>query len=86
MSDTDTLTIRLPSATKDQLGQLAAQTNRSKSFLAGEAIASYVAREMEIISGIERGLEDMRAGRTVSQADAMVRLRATVEAISKTKK
>ena len=83
MSDTDTLTIRLPSATKDQLGQLAAQTNRSKSYLAGEAIAAYVAREMEIISGIQRGLEDMREGRTVSHADAMARLRATVDRIAK---
>jgi predicted transcriptional regulator len=85
MSGTDTLTIRLATTTKDQLGQLAAQTNRSKSYLAGEAIATYVAREMEIISGIERGLEDMRAGRTVSHADAMARLRATVDAAARNK-
>jgi predicted transcriptional regulator len=83
MPDTDTLTIRLPSVTKDRLGQLAAQTNRTKSYLAGEAIAAYVAREMDIITGIERGLEDMRAGRTVSHTDAMTRLRATVDAIDK---
>jgi predicted transcriptional regulator len=85
MPETDTLTIRLPNKTKKQLGQLAAQTNRTKSYLAGEAIAAYVARELDIMSGIKRGLADMRAGRTVSHADAMARLRATADAAAKDK-
>ena len=79
MTDSNTLTLRLPSSTKDKLGQLAAQTNRTKSFLAGEAIAAYVDRELEIVSGIERGLADMRAGRVVSHGDAMARLREKVK-------
>ena len=79
MTDSNTLTLRLPSSTKDKLGQLAAQTSRTKSFLAGEAIAAYVDRELEIVSGIERGLADMKAGRVVSHGDAMARLRATVK-------
>jgi hypothetical protein len=40
-------------------------------------LADDVARELEISEGIERGLDDMRAGRTVSHADAMARLRKT---------
>ena len=80
MPHSDTLTIRLPAETKKQLGKLAARVNRTNSYLAGEAIATYVARELEIVAGIERGLDDMREGRVVSHADAMARLRKTVAA------
>jgi predicted transcriptional regulator len=38
---------------------------RTKSCLAGEAIADFVARELAIIEGIDRGLADMRAGRVL---------------------
>ena len=55
------------------------RTRRSKSFLAGEAIAAYVARELEIIEGVERGLEDMKAGRVVPHDEAMRRIRAVIE-------
>jgi predicted transcriptional regulator len=85
MSESETITVRLASATKDRLGQLAAQTNRTKSYLAAEAIATYVDREMEIVSGIERGLADMKTGRVVSHADAMEQLRQTVAKAAKAK-
>jgi predicted transcriptional regulator len=78
MPDSDTLTIRLPTATKKQLGKLAARVNRTRSYLAGEAISVYLARELEIVSGIERGLADMKRGRVVPHAEAMVRLKASV--------
>ena len=74
--ESDTLTVRLPAATKKHLGKLAAYTKRTKSWLAGEAIAAYVARETEIVAGIERGLADMKQERVVLHADAMARLRA----------
>ena len=85
MSESETLTVRLASTTKNKLGQLAAQTNRTKSYLAAEAIDAYVERELEIVSGIERGLADMKAGKVVSHADAMARLRKNVKATAKTK-
>ena len=85
MSESETITVRLASTTKDRLGQLAAQTNRTKSYLAAEAIAAYVDREMEIVSGIERGLADMKAGRVVPHADAMKQLRKTVATAAKDK-
>lgn len=74
-----TMTVRLPTELKAGLSRLAARTRRSKSFLAGEAIAAYVARELEIIEGIERGLEDMKAGRVVPHDEAMRRIRAVIE-------
>lgn len=72
-----TLTVRLAPDTKDKLARLSERTQRTRSFLAGEAIAEYVARELEIVAGIEAGVEDMRSGRVVSHDDAMRRLRAT---------
>ena len=85
MSESETLTVRLASTTKNKLGQLAAQTNRTKSYLAAEAIHAYVERELEIVSGIERGLADMKSAKVVTHADAMARLRKTVKAAAKKK-
>ena len=85
MSESETLTVRLASTTKNKLGQLAAQTNRTKSYLAAEAIDAYVERELEIVSGIERGLADMKSGKVVSHTNAMARLRKTVKTAAKKK-
>lgn len=85
MSDTATMSIRLSAQTKERLERLADQMKRSKSFLAAEAIAAYVERELEIVEGIERGLDDMKADRVVPHADAMARLRAGVEKRRKAK-
>jgi predicted transcriptional regulator len=78
MPTSTTLTVRLKPGVKQQLGRLADATRRTKSFLAAEAIAAYVTREADILAGIERGLDDMRAGRLVPHDEAMARLDATV--------
>lgn len=85
MSTSTTLTVRLPSKVKSRLGRLAKQTNRTNSYLAGEAISAYVERELEIIEGVKRGLEDMNSGRVVPHDEAMRRLRATVGRAAKRK-
>lgn len=85
MTSTTTMTIRVSTEVKDELDELARQTRRSRSFLAAEAVADYVAREREIVAGIMRGLEDVKAGRTVPHAEAMARLRATVDAVRRAK-
>lgn len=74
-----TLTVRLSPELKDRLAQLAERTRRTKSFLAGEAIAGYVERELEIVAGIERGVADMKAGRVVPHEDVMADIEATIE-------
>lgn len=80
MRPSTTITVRLPQEVEDKLGRLAASTRRTKSFLAGEAIAGYVQRELEIIEGIKRGLEDVRTGRLVPHEQAMAELDAAVAA------
>ena len=83
MPASTTLTIRLTPEAKEQLSRLAAATRRTKSFLAAEAISRFVAREAEIIEGVERGLADMRAGRVVPHDEAMARLEATIAAVER---
>jgi RHH-type transcriptional regulator, rel operon repressor / antitoxin RelB len=53
MSQTETVTIRLPSEVKDKLASLAISTNRSKSWLAAQAIAAYVEEQSWQIQQIE---------------------------------
>ena len=76
--ESTTLTVRIPPELKERLGELAERTQRTRSFLAGEAIGGYVERELDIIAGIERGVEDMKAGRVVPHDEAMARLRRTI--------
>jgi predicted transcriptional regulator len=79
MAPSTTLTVRLSPEVKERLSRLAGHTRRTSSYLAGEAIADFVDRELAIVEGIERGLEDMKAERVTPHKDAMRRLRATVE-------
>lgn len=78
MNASTTMTIRVPVALKEKLGVLARGTRRSKSFLAAEAVSAYVERELEIIEGIERGLDDVAAGRVVPHDEVTAEARAIV--------
>ena len=73
-----TLTVRMSPTTKAKLTALADRTDRSKSYLANDAIERYLERELNIVEGIERGLADMEAGRVVSHEQAMKQIRATI--------
>jgi predicted transcriptional regulator len=53
MSQTETVTIRLPAEVKGKLAALAVSTNRSKSWLAAQAIAAYVEEQSWQIQQIE---------------------------------
>jgi predicted transcriptional regulator len=78
---TTTMTIRVSSETKLKLERIAADTRRSKSFLAAEAVSAYVDRELEIIEGIKRGMADAAAGRVVPHDDAMAEVDAVIEVV-----
>jgi predicted transcriptional regulator len=78
MNASTTMTIRIPVDIKDKLGRLARGTRRSKSFLAAEAVSAYVERELAIIGGVERGLEDVAAGRVVPHDEVTAEAHAIV--------
>ena len=60
-----TVTIRMPAKLKQRLERLAKSTDRSRSFLALEAIEAYVAMNEWQISAIREGVADADAGRTL---------------------
>jgi predicted transcriptional regulator len=78
MAVTDALTVHLPVDVKRRLGRLAESTNKTETALATKAIADYVKRELDIIEGIKRSLEDAKAGRVVPHDQAMTELEATI--------
>jgi predicted transcriptional regulator len=80
MTASTTMTIRVSPETKTKLERIAADTRRSKSFLAAEAVSAYVERELEIIDGIKRGMADAAAGRVVPHDEAMAELYAVIDA------
>jgi predicted transcriptional regulator len=63
---TETLSIRIDTGTKKRLDVLSKRSNRSKSFLAAEAIARYVESEEWQLGEIQGGLAELDAGRGVS--------------------
>ena len=58
--------IRINTDTKKRLEALAKRARRSKSFLAGEAIAAFVEAESWQLDEIQAGLQELDEGRGVS--------------------
>ncbi len=77
------LSVRVSSATKKRLDRLAQRTNRTRSFLAAEAIEAYIKHELSIIEGIQRGLDDMKAGRLISHQEAMSSINSAIKRATK---
>jgi predicted transcriptional regulator len=61
MPKTTTMTVRLTPELSDKLEALARDTKRSKSYLAGEAIASYVEMNAWQVARIKEALADTRS-------------------------
>ena len=62
MADTTTMTVRLSRELKSRLERLAANTKRSKSHLAAEAIAEYVDLNAWQVEEIRKAVEKADAG------------------------
>ncbi len=65
-----TMTIRLEDEVKDRLDRLADSTNRSKSYLAAEAIRAFVEINEWQVAEIHAALEEADAGDFASDKDA----------------
>ncbi len=62
---TETLSIRIDAETKKRLEALSKRSKRSNSFLAAEAIASYVESEEWQLGELQAGIADLDSGRDV---------------------
>lgn len=67
--DTAILTFRVPVEVKQQLDALAESTQRSKSWLAGEALRQYLDLEAWQIGEIRQALQEADAGDFASDAE-----------------
>ncbi len=63
------LTICISSEMADKLNELAAKMDRSRSFLASQAIEEFVAREVWQLSEIEAALAEANRGEFASEAE-----------------
>jgi predicted transcriptional regulator len=64
------LTFRVDEQIKEDLESLAQATQRSKSFLASEALKDYLAREAWQVAHIKEGIRQADEGLTVSHEEA----------------
>ncbi|MBZ9865908.1 CopG family ribbon-helix-helix protein [Mesorhizobium sp. CA15] len=62
-------TVRLPDETVAKLDQLAEKVNRSRSYVAAQAIEDYVAREEWQLAEIEAGLDEADRGEFAREKD-----------------
>jgi RHH-type transcriptional regulator, rel operon repressor / antitoxin RelB len=67
---TETLSIRIDSETKKRLEALSKHSKRSKSFLAAEAIATFIESEEWQLGEIQAGITELESGQTVSHEKA----------------
>jgi predicted transcriptional regulator len=66
--ESEILTVRLDKTSKRQLQNLAKATDRSKSYLAGEAIRQYLDLQTWQVEGIRQGLKEAQQGRFADPA------------------
>ncbi len=78
MAATGTMTVRVPDDVRRKLERLASETDKSADSVAEEAIAFFVERELEIVAGLKRSLQDAAAGRIVAHEDAMAEIDAVI--------
>jgi predicted transcriptional regulator len=62
----ENITIRISKSTKSKLERLAESTNRSRNFLAAEALDEYVAVNEWQIAGIKQALKEVAAGKVIA--------------------
>jgi RHH-type transcriptional regulator, rel operon repressor / antitoxin RelB len=71
MTETRLISVRVPAAIAEKLEALASSTDRSKSYLAAQAIEEYIASHEWQIAAIKEGLKSANAGELVDHADVV---------------
>ena len=71
-----TITARIDGELSDRLGRLSAMQGRSKSWVVGRALKSYLDAELAFVEAVEEGRADMRAGRTSPHDEVAARFKA----------
>ena len=78
-----TITARIDGELSDRLARLSAIHGRSKSWVVGKALESYLDAELAFVEAVEEGRADLREGRTVAHGDVAARFKARFGAADK---
>ena len=84
MTDRAVISVHALPETSERLGRLAKIMNRSKSFLANEAIERYLAYEERAIAEVQKGIDAADRGEVVAdtEVEAWVRSLGTADEIA----
>lgn len=75
MTKTVALSARIDEKLSKKLDRLQAATNRSRSFLVGEALEAYADDELAFLASVEKGRASIKAGRFKTHAQVMSNMR-----------
>ena len=73
------ISVRVPTAVANRLEHLAKAVDRSKSYLAAEAIEDYLTLHEWQVQAIHEGLDEIKQEKTVGFSEAKQLLRKTLE-------
>ena len=74
MSETTLISVRVPKEVAKRLATLAEATDRSKSYMAAQAIEEFLALQEWQVKAIRKGLAEAEAGRLHGHEEALKRL------------
>ncbi len=69
-------TVRFAPEIRARLDKMAEQIDRPRAWIIKEAVAQYLEREAWLLAEVQKGIDDMEAGREISHEEMGARLRA----------
>jgi len=76
MADTTLISVRVPKDVAKRLADLAEATERSKSYVAGQAIEEFLSLQEWQIKAIRQGVREANAGELLPHSEAAKKLRS----------
>jgi predicted transcriptional regulator len=76
MAETTLISVRVPKDVAKRLAALAEATDRSKSYVAGQAIEEFVTLQEWQVKAIRQGIAEANAGKLAPHAEAVKRLKS----------
>ena len=71
-----TITVRLDPETRAQLEKITELREKPRAWIIKEAVAQYLEREAWYLAEVQKGIDDMEAGRVISHEEMGARLKA----------
>ena len=69
-------TARFDPEIREQLDKMAEQMDRPRAWIIKEAVAQYLEREAWYLAEVQKGIDDMEAGRVINHDEVAARLKA----------